>query len=106
MEEEVPCYKVLFASYADAMGKLSDIHSIHRKKARTETNKEPVRAYQCKRCGQWHLTSQTEDRRKVDKNRKADHPKNVVKSYKDLDVDKKVSDEADFWYRKKQWKKK
>lgn len=105
MEQQIPCYKVSFSSYADAMGKLSDIHSVHRKKARPD-GKEPVRAYECKRCGQYHLTSQTEDRRKVDKNRKADHPKRVVKSYKDLNTNKKLSDEADFWFRKKQWKNK
>jgi len=48
---EFPCIKITYANEKIANQVLSSIKSID------QTHKKPIRAYECDKCGCWHLTS-------------------------------------------------
>lgn len=52
MEAAVECKKVKYASQKDAADEIARIRS------KSNRSKIPIREYWCKKCGQWHITSQ------------------------------------------------
>jgi hypothetical protein len=54
IEQENICDKFVYASEKIAKQSLRDINQVQQK------HKKPVRAYECDKCGGWHLTSKTE----------------------------------------------
>jgi uncharacterized protein (DUF3820 family) len=49
---ELPCDKVIYVNEKEAKLHLSNIRS------KEQDHKKPIRAYECEKCGGWHLTSQ------------------------------------------------
>ncbi len=87
------CQKAFFSSFSAANEKLAEIHKNHP----LEEHK-PNHAYRCFRCGGFHLTSQGKIKQR-----------DVRQGLKDLELHQKDNEkriEAEYWIRKKQWKRK
>lgn len=50
-EIEMTCQKITYPNEKEAKFRLSNISKI------IQSNKKPIRAYECTKCGGWHLTS-------------------------------------------------